>query len=92
VAHLTSFSRQTLIQVMNKAGFRTRIIETHGHPRSKLIPLYITLMAEPCEEDLYQDNIGGERLVRLKRCAGFFHRRVIERFLPNQGWIPEYRS
>ena len=92
VAHLTSFSRQTLIQVMNKAGFRTRIIETHGHPRSKLIPLYITLLAEPCEADLYQDNIGGERLVRLKRRAGFFHRRVIERFLPNQGWIPEYRS
>lgn len=92
VAHLTSFSRETLTQVLKKAGFRTIFIERHGYPRSKLLPLYITLLAEAAEEQPSPGKIGLERLVRTKRRAGFLHRRVIERFLPNYGWVPDYRA
>lgn len=92
VAHLTSFSRETLIQVLKKAGYGTVFIERHGYPRSKLIPLYITLLAEAAEEQPSPGKIGLERLVRTKRRAGFLHRRVIERFLPNYGWVPDYHA
>ena len=92
VAHLTSFSRKTLTQVLEKAGFRTIIIERHGFPRSKLIPLYITVLAEPTEEKTDQGKIEVDSLVRIKRRTGFLHRRVIERLLPDYGWVPEFRS
>jgi SAM-dependent methyltransferase len=92
LAHLTSFSRETLTQVLKKAGYGTVFIERHGYPRSKLIPLYITLLAEPAEVRSDQLRIDLERWVRMKRRAGFLHRRVIERFIPNYGWVPEYRA
>lgn len=92
VAHLTSFSRETLAQILKKAGFRTFFGERHGLPRSKLIPLYITVLAEPFEDNTDQRKIDVERLVRLKRRTGFLHRRVIERLLPDYGWVPEFRS
>lgn len=92
VAHLTSFSQETLTQVLKKAGLRPLYIERHGSPRSKLIPLYITVLAEPSLESPIPDEISAESLVRLKRRAGFLHRRVIERILPSYGWVPEYRA
>ena len=92
MAHLTSFSRETLSQILKKAGFRTIFIEMHGFPRSKLIPLYITVLAEPYNENTKHGKIGVERLVRLKRRTGFLHRRVIERLLPDYGWVPEFRA
>jgi SAM-dependent methyltransferase len=92
LAHLTSFSRETLTQVLKKAGYGTVFIERHGYPRSKLIPLYITLLAEPAEVRSDQLRIDLERWVRMKRRAGFLHRRVIERFIPKYGWVPEYRA
>jgi SAM-dependent methyltransferase len=92
MAHLTSFSRETLSQILKKAGFRTIFVEMHGFPRSKLIPLYITVLAEPLEDHADHGKIEVERLVRLKRRTGFLHRRVIERLLPDYGWVPEFRS
>lgn len=92
VAHLTSFSQETLTQVLKKAGFRPLFFEQHGSPRSKLIPLYITVIAEPSLDSPIPDGISAESLVRLKRRAGFLHRRVIERILPSYGWVPEYRA
>jgi len=92
VAHLSSFSQDTLTQVLKKAGFRILYIERHGFPRSRLIPLYITALAEPVEAKIISEEADGERLVGLKRRTGFLHRRIIERLLPDQAWIPQYRS
>jgi 2-polyprenyl-3-methyl-5-hydroxy-6-metoxy-1,4-benzoquinol methylase len=92
VAHLSSFSQDTLTQLLKKAGFRILYIERHGFPRSKLIPLYITALAEPDEEKITLGEVEGERLVGLKRRTGFLHRRIIERLLPDQAWVPQYRS
>jgi len=92
VAHLTSFSRETFTRVLDKAGYRTIFIEMHGIPLSKLIPLYITILAEPYEDTHGPKRIEVERLVRMKRRAGFLHRRVIERIFPKSAWVPEFRS
>jgi 2-polyprenyl-3-methyl-5-hydroxy-6-metoxy-1,4-benzoquinol methylase len=92
VAHLSSFSEATLTQVLKKAGYRILYIERHGFPRSRLIPLYITALAEPDEARITHRDVNGERLVGLKRRTGFLHRRIIERLLPDQAWIPQYRS
>ena len=92
LAHMTSFSRETLTQVLEKAGYRTIFIERHGNPLSKLIPLYITILAEPFEDHHEPGRIEFERSVRMKRSAGFLHRRVIERIFPKSAWVPEFRS
>lgn len=92
VAHLTSFSRETLSQVLKKAGYETVYIEMHGTPLSRLIPLYITVLSRPSEDLDSSENINFEKLVGMKRRAGFLHRWVIERVLPNYGWVPEFRS
>lgn len=91
VAHLISFSRHTLFQMMQKAGYTTLFIQPHGRPRSSLIPLYITLLARPRESLLDQNSIETERWIRPKRRTGMAHRRVLERLFPMQAWLPEYR-
>jgi 2-polyprenyl-3-methyl-5-hydroxy-6-metoxy-1,4-benzoquinol methylase len=92
VAHLTSFSSNRLVEVLNKAGFKCLFIERHGNPRSKLIPLYITVFAEPIIEDSRENKIESEKLVRLKRRTGLLHRRIVERLFPSYAWIQEFRS
>ena len=92
IAHLTSFSRHTLYEVMKKAGFRTIFVETHGRPRSNMIPLYISLLAVPEVNPWEQPEIEIERLIRIKRNAGLAHRKLIEKLFPNQAWLPDYRS
>ena len=92
VAHLSSFSQETLTQVLKKARYETNFIERHGYPRSKLIPLYITLLAEPSEILPDQEEMDLEKLVKMKRRSGFLHRRVIERLFPAYGWDPEFRA
>jgi SAM-dependent methyltransferase len=92
VAHLASFSQHTLTQVLNKAGYHLLVVSKHGQPRSRLLPLYITLLAQPMTEnelaaqaDVRPDPVGG---VRFKRRLGLARRRVVERLLPNLAWLP----
>jgi SAM-dependent methyltransferase len=86
VAHLTSFSAHTLTQVVQKAGFRVVQLRAHGMPRSKLIPLYLSLLAKPDGSAPY--SFKPDRMVRFQRQVGFFRRRVAERLFPERAWIP----
>jgi SAM-dependent methyltransferase len=86
VAHLASFSTHTLSQVIQKAGFRVIQMHTQGLPRSRLIPLYLTLLAQPC--DNAPCPLKPDRMVRFHRQFGFFQRRIVERLFPTQAWIP----
>lgn len=90
VAHLASFSQHTLAQVMRKAGYRLLAVRKHGQPRSGLLPLYITVLAQPMSESELIDrpDVEPESAVRLKRRWGLARRRVIERLLPNLAWLP----
>ena len=86
IAHLVSFSASTLGQVVEQAGFRVRSLIKHGHPRSKLIPLYLTLLAEG-DAGNTEAQINAEAGVRFKRQAGLLHRRILSRLFPKQAWI-----
>jgi 2-polyprenyl-3-methyl-5-hydroxy-6-metoxy-1,4-benzoquinol methylase len=86
VAHLISFSAHTLTQVVQKAGYRVIRLRAHGQPRSRLIPLYLTLFAQA--DGSVQYSFIPDDLVRLKRQVGFIRRRIAERLSPANAWIP----
>ncbi len=95
VAHLISFSPHTLLQVVERAGYEAIALRKHGLPRSRLLPLYLTLLArpalglpEPASGRLHRTiHLRPERGVRLKRRVGMFRRRVLQKLLPRQAWI-----
>ena len=86
VAHLTSFSPHTLKQVVRKAGFNVTQLRLHGMPRSKLIPLYITLLAQP--DGVISAPVKPDHLVHLNRQVGFLRRRIVTRLFHDQAWLP----
>jgi len=86
VAHLVSFSRLTLTQVLKKASYEIIGYLEHGRPRSRIIPLYISLLAQPTTASYH---LIPERGVRQKRKWGLFHRRLVTRLLPRLAWLPQ---
>ncbi len=90
VAHLISFSAHTLAQVVTKAGYRVVQLHTHGQPRSQLIPLYITLLAQPDSNTTF--SFKPDHLVRIQRQVGFIYRWFVERFFPERAWISPGKS
>jgi hypothetical protein len=86
VAHLVAFSRLTLTQVLKKAGYEIIAYLEHGRPRSRIIPLYISLLAQPTTASYH---LVPERGVRQKRRWGLFHRRLVSRLLPRLAWLPQ---
>ncbi len=86
VAHLTSFSTHTLTQVVQKAGYRVTQLRAHGQPRSELIPLYLTLLAQADSSTQYV--FKPDRQVHFHRQFGFFRRRIVERLAPQRAWLP----
>ncbi len=87
VAHLTSFSAHTLRETLAQAGYQVVALKAHGRPRSALLPLYLTALARPAESADAR-RVRPERGVALKRRAGMFRRRVIQRLLPHRAWSP----
>ncbi len=87
IAHLASYSSHTLTQVVEQAGYTVVKIQTHGRPRSRLLPLYITMLAKPLSITSQSRNLRPEKAVALKRQAGMLRRRLLERFFPKQAWI-----
>lgn len=85
IAHLTAFSRHTLVQVVEQAGYHVVQLRAHGLPLSRLIPLYITLLAQP--NILTQVAVKPDHLVRVRRQAGLLHRRVVTRLFRSRAWI-----
>jgi len=85
VGHLFSFSTNTLMRTLAKAGFQIDRAESHGQPRSDMLPYYITAIARPMAM------AGGaptqkERNVALKRMMGVSFRRVVSRLFPRAAW------
>ncbi len=84
IAHLTAFSGHTLIQVVEQAGYRVIRLRAHGLPRSRLIPLYLSLLAQPNSHTHVA--VKPDHLVSVRRQAGLLLRRVVTRLIPNQAW------
>ena len=87
VAHLASFSAHTLSQTLRQAGFEILAVSKHGAPRSRLLPLYLTILARPLPKPL-PIAISPERGVRYKRQIGMFRRKVVSRLFPSLAWLP----
>jgi len=87
VAHLLAFSPHTLGQVVQQAGYQVKYTRQTGLPRSRLIPLYLQLLAQPAP-GASQAEVQPETLVRLKRRLGLGQRKVITRLFPGLAWQP----
>jgi SAM-dependent methyltransferase len=88
LAHLTAFSRKTLRDTLAQSGFKILKSITHGRPRSLIIPLYITVLAEEeagMRERPIRWRAGG---VKLQRKLGGLRRNLATRFLPKWAWLP----
>jgi 2-polyprenyl-3-methyl-5-hydroxy-6-metoxy-1,4-benzoquinol methylase len=86
VAHLISFSPHSLSQLVRKAGYEILQLRIHGLPRSRLIPLYLTLLAHPAPDEIDSRPVSMESGIKLKRRLGLLRRRIIERLLPGYAW------
>ncbi len=85
-AHLFAFSAHTLQQVVRKAGFEVVAVKKHGFPRSQVIPLYLTLLAQPSEE-AEPAIVQPESHVALKRRLGMLYRSFVTRLMPGKAWL-----
>jgi 2-polyprenyl-3-methyl-5-hydroxy-6-metoxy-1,4-benzoquinol methylase len=94
IAHMTSFSAHTLRQILTQAGYEVIALKKHGQPRSRLLPLYLTVVASPLASGEHPSGmlsrgpgVRGERNVGFKRRVGMLWRRVLTKLLPKQTWI-----
>ena len=95
IAHLVAFSEHTLRETLNRAGYRIHASYTHGKPRSKILPLYITLLAQADQTKPFHDDAAcsaakpvPEVNVLRKRKNAMLKRRILSRLFPGQAWTP----
>jgi len=86
LAHMVSFSASTLSQILKMSGFRPTHMIKHGHPRSRVLPLYLTAIARK------EKGISGylprrEVGVLFKRRTGMIYRRIVSKLFPRQAWL-----
>lgn len=87
LAHLSCFTEHTLGEMLRRAGFEPVASRKHGMPRSKTLPLYLTVLARPTSIGA-QESPRPETAVRLKRKLGMLKRKVLTRLNPSQAWLP----
>jgi len=88
LAHLACYTPHSLQTVLRQAGYHVFFFHRHGFPRSSLLNLYLTALAQPLPDDAPQPQLTRERMVRLKRQAGMLYRQAIQKLFPHQAWLP----
>jgi 2-polyprenyl-3-methyl-5-hydroxy-6-metoxy-1,4-benzoquinol methylase len=88
LAHLACYTPHTLQMVLRQAGYHVFFFHRHGFPRSSMLNLYLTLMAQPLPQEAPPANIKREGMVRQKRQVGMLYRRGIQKLFPHQAWLP----
>ena len=88
LAHLSCFTSHSLREMVRQAGFELITIKRHGFPRSKLLPLYITVLARRLQKEVKPTAVKPELRVQLKRKVALFCRRVLEKVVPQLAWLP----
>jgi SAM-dependent methyltransferase len=87
IAHMISYSHHTLRETLRQAGFQITTVKLHGEPRSKILALYITALAEPLQSGSISPPVP-EKNVRLKRKYGMLRRQIQARLFPKKAWLP----
>jgi 2-polyprenyl-3-methyl-5-hydroxy-6-metoxy-1,4-benzoquinol methylase len=88
LAHLACYTPHTLQTVLRQAGYHVFFFHRHGFPRSSLLNLYLTLLAQPLPPDAPQPPITRDRMVQFKRSAGWVYRRAVQKLFPQKAWLP----
>ena len=87
--HLVCFHSGTLRQTLAAAGYRVLRLIRHGEPRSRLIPLYLTAIAEPAASSVSRESVRtGAGGVRPGRRLGMAWHRLATRLAPGWAWLP----
>jgi SAM-dependent methyltransferase len=87
VAHMSSFSEHTLAQTLMQSGFSVIATRKHGIPRSRILPLYLTVLAQSKGMNS-PPGVVPENKVRRKRKYGILTRRIVSRLIPSIAWNP----
>ncbi|UCF60791.1 MAG: class I SAM-dependent methyltransferase, partial [Anaerolineaceae bacterium] len=89
VSHLTAYSSTALRRLLNQAGYQIVALEAHGRPRSRLIPLYLTVLAQVSSDRLSRvRHRTNPRGILARRKIGMFWARSVSRILPGWAWLP----
>ncbi len=87
LAHLVCFTPHSLQEVLKQAGFEVMYLQRHGFPRSSLLNLYLTLIAQPLSDGAEVPPLQPDRFVHMKRQIGFFYRRIVQKLFPHKAWL-----
>ena len=89
LSHTVAFSRQTLTETLRRAGFQIVRMTSHSEPRSRLLSLYLLVLARVTTEAA-SPKVGrsGSSGVRLKRKLGNMRRRRLTQLAPGFVWKP----
>jgi 2-polyprenyl-3-methyl-5-hydroxy-6-metoxy-1,4-benzoquinol methylase len=87
LAHLACYTPHTLQMVLRQAGYHVFFFHRHGFPRSSLLNLYLTLLAQPLPDDTPQPPVTHDRMVGFKRSTGLVYRRAVQKLFPQKAWL-----
>jgi trans-aconitate methyltransferase len=88
LAHLACYTPHTLRQVLEQSGFDVILMEKHGIPRSKLLNLYLTVLATTSSDKLPQSQIRKDAFVVIRRKLSMLYRRFLQKLFPHKAWLP----
>lgn len=88
LAHLVCYTPHTTQQVLRQAGYHVFFFHRHGFPRSSVLNLYLTLLAQPLPDDAPLPPVKPDKWVKTKRQMGLYYRRAMQKLFPNQAWLP----
>jgi SAM-dependent methyltransferase len=86
LAHLTAFSASTLRRTLGMAGFEVVELAAHGWPRSRILPLYLTVVARP-SVNVRPTRRSRTLEIRLRRRLAGVVRRLATRAVPSLAWV-----
>ena len=93
LAHLQAFTRSSLRDTAERAGFRVLWVRCHGSFRSPVLRLYITLLAQPANHaQVRRYPPFAARRSRLARSLGVAKRRFFTRHFPDWTWQSPERT
>ena len=87
LAHLSCFTEQSLAEMLKQDGFEIVAARKHGMPRSKILPLYLTILVKPMDK-IEKQAVKAEKNVRCKRNYGLLKRKIQTKLNPGEAWLP----
>lgn len=88
LSHSVAFSRATLGEALRQAEFDIVRLISHSEPRSRLLELYLLVLAKASADPAKSEIRSGSAGVRLRRKFGNMRRRRLTQLAPGFIWKP----